>query len=93
MNRIEIVKILQAIKEGRLLPTDLRDKRIFIFWQKNYGRSQDFLMDEKTFTNDERLKFENEIEAGNIRRMACGMEEDIIISIEYINARKKEFKD
>ena len=88
MNRKQKIKVLQAIKDGRLRPEDLRPANKFIFWQQDYGYSENFSMNQKTYTPDEVDTFVAENEESNKRRISCGMEEDVIIIFKYEDQEK-----
>jgi hypothetical protein len=88
MNRKQKIKVLQAIKDGRLRPEDLRPANKFIFWQQHYGYSENFSMNQKTYTPDEVDTFVAENEESNKRRISCGMEEDVIIIFKYEDQEK-----
>jgi len=83
MDRKQKIKVLQAIKDGRLRPEDLRPANKFIFWQQDYGYSENFSMNQKTYTPDEVNTFVADHEESNKRRISCGMEEDKIFIFSY----------
>lgn len=87
MNRTEKVKVLQAIRDGRLSSKELRPKQVYVFSQKRYSQSLDFDLDGVTYTPDEHQSFVDAIEAANIRREAVGLEADAIITIVYVSGK------
>ena len=88
MERKQKIKMLQALKEGKLQLEDLRTPVIYVFWQKNEGESEHFEMEGNHYTPSEMQNFIKANELSSLRRMACGLEEDTIIVVRYGDEEK-----
>ena len=87
MNRIEKIKLLTGIQEGRIPKRVLLRPRSFVFTQKDEGEEIFYEMGNKRYTQIEHDKFCDEIEMDNKNLKALGLKElcIIVITIEFVN--------
>ena len=91
MNRSEKIQLIKAIKTGDILPEDIRQKNIYVFYQmpEHNNWKGKYKTDETTYyTNEEYQAIKNEINAASSRREMAGLEADIIINVIREQKRK-----
>ena len=64
MNRSEMIKILQAIKDGKLSKECVQPSKFYVFTERTNNAGV-YAMNGKQFTKDEYLAFETKVETTN----------------------------
>lgn len=83
MTKEQKIQSLKAIKEGRLLPSDLAPAKIYLFREISGSEPK---MYKSEFGNVDFETMESiiqDIESKNERRLNCGLPTDTIISLNY----------
>lgn len=87
MKRNEKIKLLQAIKEGKICPADLDEKQVLVF----YRRSEGWEHEGRILTNDEYDEIKLRYDKRNRSRTAAGLEEDVFITVTYDHKSTEPF--
>jgi hypothetical protein len=84
MNRKEKIKLLEAVRDGLLMPEDIRPAKILVAFQRDFADGWEMKNEageEQYFTVTEFETIKQEIFAASERRQRCGMETDKIICV------------
>lgn len=87
-NRKEKIKLINAVRDGLLMPGDLRPAKIHTFFEKKTENGtlweESFRDEIKQILNDSELQeFLNKLTESNDRRLKFGLEIDRIIRVVY----------
>jgi hypothetical protein len=88
MNRKEKLQALKALKEGRLMPEDLRPEKIYLLAQKERGQGEgwEYKNDDgiiQDMTDAEYQELKKQVAEASHRRELCGLKTDKIICLIY----------
>jgi hypothetical protein len=85
MKREEKIKLLQAVKDGLLMPEDIRPARIIVIKQMRTGgwQTQNLNGEAINYTEIEMESFKKDFETSSQRRVNYRLDQDIIIKISY----------
>ena len=94
MDREQKIKLLKMIEAGELLPEDIGERKITLYWHVPGSDPKQYRLDSgEIVSRDELDLICAERNARNIRRAAAGLDTDKAIFIEYVSAKGGEAPD
>lgn len=89
MKRDEKIQLLQAIKDGLLMPEDIRPAKVIVLIQKREGgwKTESLKKEVIHYTNKEFKILSKDFEAASQKRVNCGLKPDIMIKVLFVNTK------
>lgn len=94
MDREQKIKLLKMIEAGELLPEDIEERKITLYWHVPGSEPKQYRLESgEIVSHDELDLICAERDARNVRRSAAGLGADMIVIIEYVSAKGSHMTD
>jgi hypothetical protein len=94
MDREQKIKLLKMIEAGELLPEDIEERKITLYWHVPGSEPKQYRLDSGEIVSRDELELIcAERDARNVRRSAAGLDTDKAIFIEYVSAKGSDMTD